>query len=257
MKFEMWSPFHIVYMLSPFIIIGLLYLLLRKRSYTTRYVVGCIIGVLSLGVLIMRNVYIYKCNGFDPEIIPLQVCHFGNIMVFISLIFRSKIATSVAWSLNMFATYSSIVFADSLTHYGNILTDIRAEAYVWGHLLIVVGAAYAVLLKVVRIDIKSFLYGLLVLVMLVIPSIILNPYFNNVKGNGINYFYIYNSNGVPFEFLWNDSFTHSYGSWFQINYVYTFSVIGIFLVIIFGIYCSQKLFYLHDKDYDTYNIFYK
>lgn len=64
------------------------------------------------------------------------------------------------------------------------------------------GSLYAVIMKIVRIDLKSFLYGVLVLFALLIPSIILNSYFNNVCGLECNYFYIYNSDGVPFEALY-------------------------------------------------------
>ena len=120
------------------------------------------------------------------------------------------------------------------------------------HLL---GALYAVILKIVRIDFKSFLYGNLVVLILLIPSIILNSYFNDVLGYSINYFYIYNSNGVPFEFLYIGE-RAQYG-WFTINWIYTLSLIAIFIVILYGIYNIQKLFYLKDKDYKTHNIFYK
>ncbi len=82
-------------MLAPILIMLALYFALRKASYKTRYIVGVVIGVVSLGILLMRNINIFLTVGFDPEIIPLQVCHFGNIMVFIALIFRSKIATSI------------------------------------------------------------------------------------------------------------------------------------------------------------------
>lgn len=254
MKFEMWSVWHFVLMLAPIIAILILYFALRKQSYKVRYIVGVVIGCISLAILLMRNIDIAVRNGLDPEIIPLQVCHFGNIMVFISLVFRSKTATSIAWTLNLLAAYASLVFADSLENY-TTLASIRAQAYIWGHMFIVIGALYAVLLKIVRIDFKSFLCGIGVLVLLLIPSIILNSYFNDVLGYHINYFYIYNSDGVPFEFLYVGE-RAKYG-WFTINWVYTLSVIGIFLVLMYGIYNLQKLLYLKDKDYKTYNIFQK
>lgn len=253
MTFQMWSAWHFVLMLAPIVAILILYFALRKTSYKTRYIVGIVIGCISLAILIMRNIDIYVNNGFDPEIIPLQVCHFGNIMVFIALVFRSKTATSIAWCLNLLAAYASLVFADSLENY-TTLASIRAQAYIWGHIFIVVGALYAVLLKIVRIDFKSYLYGILVLVMLLIPAIILNSYFNDVLGYNINYFYIYNSNGVPFEFLYIGN-RAKYG-WFTINWTYTILVILIFLVLMYGIYNIQKLLYLKDKDYQTHHIFY-
>lgn len=131
MKFEMWSVWHFVLMLSPIVAIIVLYFALRKQSYKTRYIVGVVIGCVSLAILIMRNIDIMVRNGFDPEIIPLQVCHLGNIMVFISLVFKSKIATSIAWTLNLLAAYASLIFADSLANYTNV-GSIRAQAYIWG-----------------------------------------------------------------------------------------------------------------------------
>lgn len=118
--FEMWTAWHFVLMLAPIVAILILYFLLRKRSYKTRYIVGIVIGTISLAILLMRNIDIAVRQGFDPEIIPLQVCHFGNIMVFIALVFRSKTATSIAWTLNLLAAYASLVFADSLENYSNI-----------------------------------------------------------------------------------------------------------------------------------------
>ena len=252
MKFEMWSIWHYLFILMPIVLFLVLYFILRKRSDKTKYIIGVIIGVLSLIILIARNISIYLQKGFDPEIIPLQVCHFGNIMVFIALVFKSKIATSILWTLNLLAAFASHIFADSLASYSNVLT-IRAQAYIWGHAIIVVGALYAVFLKIVRIDFKSFLYGLLTMFILLIPSIILNSYFNDVLGYNINYFYIYDSSGVPFEFLYIGE-RSTYG-WFTINWIYTLSLISIFIVILYGIYNIQKLIYLHDKDYKTYNIF--
>ena len=67
MRFEMWSIWHILYILSPFIIMPILYFSLRNKSYKTRYIVGVVIGVISLAILITRNINIYLTNGFDPR----------------------------------------------------------------------------------------------------------------------------------------------------------------------------------------------
>lgn len=254
MKFDMWGIEHFLYLLSPFIILGILYLILRNKSYKIRYITGVIIGIISLLILVIRNIDIYVRNGFDPELIPLQVCHIGNIFVFISLVFRSKIATSVAWTLNLFAAYCAMIFADSLANYDSILC-IRAQAYVWGHIFIVVGAIYAVMFKIVRIDLKSFISGVAVLFVLLIPAIILNSYFNDVMGESINYFYMYDYKGTPLKFLYIGN-RSQYG-WFTINWTYSILLFLAFVVILFLIYLTQNLFYLKDKDYKTYNIFSK
>lgn len=181
MKFEMWSVGHYLMMLAPALIIIALY-------FIVRYIVGVVIGVISLGILLARNISIYINDGFCPGIIPLQVCHFGNIMVFIALVFRSKIATSIAWCLNMICAFSSFIVADDLAGYMTILA-VRPQAYIWGHIFIVLGSLYAVIMKIVRIDIKSFFSGVLVLFALLIPAIILNSYFTDVCGLECNYFY--------------------------------------------------------------------
>lgn len=254
MKFEMWSFWHYLLMLSPALIMTVLYLILRKRSDRVRYIVGVIIGVISLGILLARNISIFINDGFCPGIIPLQVCHFGNIMVFIALVFRSKTATSIAWCLNMIAAFSSLIVADDLAGYSTIW-QVRAQAYIWGHIFIVVGSLYAVIMKIVRIDIKSFFIGIGILFALLIPSIILNSYFTDVKGLECNYFYIYNSDGVPFDPLYIGD-RAQYG-WFTINWIYTILVIVIAFAVMFGFYLIQKLFYIKDKDYTTHNIFSK
>lgn len=127
--------------------------------------------------------------------------------------------------------------------------------YIWGHLFIVVGALYAVLLKVVRIDFKSFLYGVLTVFLIMIPAIILNSYYNDVLGYSINYFFIYDTNGFPLEFLYIGE-RSQYG-WFTINRWYTVFMIVIFGALMYGIYNIQKLLYLKDKDYKTYHVFSK
>ena len=256
-KFEFGSWWHGLYIIAPIIITLILYFLLRKRSYTTRYIIGVIIGIASLGVLIMRNVDIYMHNGFDPEIIPLQVCHFGNIMVFLALVFKSKTATAVSFSLNMIWAFVSHIEAQSLSHYNDVFS-IRAQAYIWGHMLIVIGSLYAVLLKIVRIKWKDFGFGCIVIIALLIPSIIMNSYFNDFRAgefNHINYFYIYDSEGVPFEFLYGIVDRSKYG-WFTIDWVYTAGVFGIGLAIMFFIYSFHHLVYIKDKDFDTHHIFY-
>lgn len=252
MKFEMWSVWHYLLIIAPAVIIAALYLPLRKKSYKTKYIVGVVIGLISLGILLLRNIDIYVRTGFTPDIIPLQVCHFGNIMVFVALVFRSKTAASVAWCLNLIAAFGSLIFADALEGYATILA-IRPQTYIWGHILIVVGALYAVIMKIVRIDLKSFFIGVAVLFALLIPSIILNSYFNDVCGMDCNYFYIYNSEGAPFGFLYIGE-RAQYG-WFTINWIYTILVVVIAFAVMFGIYNIQKLLYLKDKDYKTCNIF--
>jgi len=240
-QFKMWSWFHYLYILSPFIIMAALWLILRKRSEKTKYIVGVVIGCLSLAILLMRNIEIYVTVGFHPEIIPLQICHFGNIAVFIALVFKNKTAGAMAWCLNMICAFSSLIVADSLAGYPTFFM-MRAQAYFWGHLFIVLGALYAVLFKIVRIDKKSFLLAIGCTAVLLVPAMILNAYFINVMAATppINYFYIFNYHGSPFEALYNLGTMYYYG-WFSINYVYAAIIITIGIVGMTGFYYLQKL----------------
>lgn len=260
MKFEMWSFWHFFYILSPALIMIPLYFLLRKRSEKTKYIVGAIIGVASLAVITTRCIYYYVTHGFHPQEIPLQICHFGNIMVFIALLFKSKIAGCISWSLNLPAAFSSLVLADSLAKYENVW-DVLPQCYIWGHLLIVVGALYPIILKTIRFRIKDFYIGLGVLFALLITAIILNSYFNDTFFNEdgtkkwfINYFYIYNSKGVPFKFI-QDLFPRAHYGWFTIDWAYTLILIAIFVPFIYGVSCIPMLFYRKDKDYKTTNVY--
>ena len=60
MKFEMWSLMHILYILSPFIIFAFIYFFIRKSSDKTKYIVGIIIGSLSILSIALRNIDIFQ-----------------------------------------------------------------------------------------------------------------------------------------------------------------------------------------------------
>jgi len=77
---------------------------------------------------------------------------------------------------------------------------------------------------------------------ILIPAMIPNPYFINVMAATppINYFYIFNYHGSPFEALYNLGTMYYYG-WFSINYVYAAIIIAIGIVGMTGFYYLQKL----------------
>ena len=63
MKFTLWSVWHILYILSPFVLFSVIYLCTRKASEKTKRIVGIVMGALSLVVIIARNVDIYVREG--------------------------------------------------------------------------------------------------------------------------------------------------------------------------------------------------
>jgi uncharacterized membrane protein YwaF len=197
MQFQMWSVWHILYILSPILILGALHFLLKNKTEKTKYIVGVIIGVISLSIITTRNIDILVRNGFDPQTIPLQVCHFGNIMVFLALVFKNKTLAALAFCLNMPFAFSSLIEAQSLANYTNFFS-IRAQAYFWGHLFIVVGAVYPVLLGTIRFTLKHVLRAIVVTLMIFVVAMLMNILFNGLGHTSINYFYAFDSSGVPF-----------------------------------------------------------
>jgi uncharacterized membrane protein YwaF len=240
MNFEMWTWYHYLYIVSPFITIALLYFILKKASEKTKYFVGLGIGILSLLVLLTRNIDILVRNGFDPQTIPLQVCHFGNIVVFIALAFKSKIATAMAWCVNLIPAFASLIMADALIGYETIFV-IRAQSYIWGHFFIVLGAMYPVVLGTIKFKLKDFLIALAITGGLFVISIVANTFFNDYLNYNINYFYVYNSSGVPFEKFYEITNPVTIGSWFTFNPMYVVSLIFLGLAVIWLMYGASKL----------------
>ena len=245
MRFELWSIWHFLYILSPFIILGALYFLLKNKTEKTKYIVGVIIGVISLSIITIRNIDIIARNGFDPQAIPLQVCHFGNIMVFLALLFKNKTIAAIAFCLNMPFAFSSLIEAQSLANYSTIFS-IRAQAYIWGHLFIVVGAVYPVILSTIRFKLKHVFRAMLVVFIMFIVAMLMNILLNGIGYTSINYFYAFNSDGVPFHMfenlvapliiLFKDT-TNTFVIW---DYMYTF------LVMLLGV-VAFGLMYLFSK----------
>ncbi len=240
MRFQLWSVWHYILILAPAISLLLLWLLLRKRSEKIKYIVGVVIGSLGLAVLLMRNLDILISNnwGFSKEVIPLQFCHLGNILVFIALVFKNKIAGVMAWSINLPAAFSAIIIADGLAGYANVFR-ILPQAYIWGHLFIIVGAIYFFMFYDTKIKLKDIFIALGIYIALLAVVIICNPLINFYTGQEANYFYIYTYKGSPFKFIYNLGTQISLG-WFSINIVYT----SIMFVIGFAIATLMTLLFV-------------
>lgn len=238
MKFTEWSLGHALFILAPAIILTALYFIFRNKSQKTIYIVGVVIGVLNLVILLTRNLDIFLRNGFDPEIIPIQVCHLGNVIVFVSLVFKNKTAAALGWCFNLIPAFSSLIFADALANYETILR-IRPQAYIWGHIAIVVGGIFPVIFKSIKFDFKAVKKALLLMSSLVLVAIVLNTVFIDLLGERINYFYIYDSKGVPFEMFYNADLTTVLGSWFTINIPYTLFIIA------FGLFYFFLFYYIY------------
>lgn len=179
------------------------------------------------------------------EVIPLQVCHLGNIIVGLALILRKKWLLLVSFCFNMLPAILAMLFADSLANYDTIL-KIRPQAYIWGHILIVVGALYGVLVYKNKFDKKDLLKSLILVSICLISAILCNNIFRATLAWEPNYFYLYNYKGTPLKFLYNALPTSKYG-WFEINWLYTLVLILVFILVYILLYFVSKKIHKTNK----------
>ena len=156
MNFELWSVWHILYIVSSFILFGVLYFSVRNKSDKTKYLIGVILGVISIMILVVRNVDIYIRSGWDLEVIPLQVCHIGSLITGLALIFKKKWLLITAFCFNLIPAFLAMVFASSLVNYDTLL-KIRPQTYIWGHIFIVVCALYGIFVYLPKLTKKDLI----------------------------------------------------------------------------------------------------
>lgn len=239
MNFELWSIWHFLYMLSPAVLLVTLFFLIKNRTEKTKHLVGTILGVLSVLILIVRNVDIYVRSGWDLEIIPLQVCHIGSLVAGLALITRRKWLLSTAFCFNTVPAFLAMVFADSLTNY-DTLWKIRPQAYVWGHILIIVCALYGIFVFLPNFTKKDLLYSLLFVGSASITAIVCNSAFRATLGWEPNYFYLYDYSGTPLKFLYQAFPSSSYG-WFHVNWLYILTLFTVFVGVFIGLFVLAKV----------------
>ena len=239
MKFELWSIWHLLYMLSPFIIFIILYFLMRNKDRKIKNIVGYGLGIISLFIIFIRNVDIYINSGWDAEVIPLQVCHIGSIIIGLALILKKKwlIATSVCF--NLIPAFLAMIFANSLENYDTLL-KIRPQTYIWGHIFIVVGALYGLFIHLPKFTKKDLIYSLTFISIMCISAILCNSIFRVAFQWEPNYFYLYNYQGTPLKFLYQVFPTTSYG-WFTINWFYTLTLILVFTIVFISLFFLSKI----------------
>ena len=239
MTFKLWSIWHYIYIISPFVIFIALYFLLRKRSKKTKEIVGIILGILSILILVVRNVDIYLRSGWDLEVIPLQVCHIGSIIAGFALILRKKWLIVTTFCFNMIPAILAMVFADSLANYDTLL-KIRPQAYIWGHIFIVVCALYGVFILLPKLTKKDLINSISFVTGSSVVAVICNSAFRTLLGWTPNYFYLYDYKGTPLKFLYNVVPTSVYG-WFSINWFYTIALFLFFVIVFIVLFFLAKL----------------
>lgn len=240
MKFELWSIWHILYMVSPFLIFAAIYILTKNSSTKTKDILGYVLGGISVAILIVRNIDIYSRNGWDLEVIPLQVCHIGSVVAGLALIFKKKWLILTAFCFHLIPAFLAMVFADSLANY-DTLWKIRPQTYVWGHIFIVVCALYGVFIHRPKLEKKDLLYSLIFVGCMALAAIVCNSLFRELLAWEPNYFYLYDYKGTPLKFLYNALPTSTYG-WFAINWFYVLVLLAVFVGVFIGLYFVSKWF---------------
>lgn len=234
MTFTLWSVGHVIYMLSPFVAFAILYALMRGRSDHAKHTVGCILGSISVLILILRNVDIFISTGWDLEVIPLQVCHIGSLIAGLALLLRKKWLMLTAFCFHMIPAFLAMVFADALANYDTLL-KIRPQTYIWGHIFIIVCALYVVFLYRPRFEKKDLYQSLGFVGIMALVAILSNSLFRVWFAWEPNYFYLFDHTGTPLKFLYQVLPTSVYG-WFQINWLYTGTLVVVFVAAFVGMY---------------------
>ena len=238
MVFKLWSVGHIIYLLSPFILFGAVYFLTKNRSDKVKYIVGAIMGAISVGILIIRNIDIFIREGWDLEVIPLQVCHIGSVVAGLALLTKNKCLITTSFCFNLIPALLAMVFADALANYDTLL-KIRPQTYIWGHIFIIVCALYGVFIFRPKCTKKDLLYALLFIGSLAVVAIICNSAFRAALGWEPNYFYLFDYKGTPLKFLYEALPTSTYG-WFIINWFYTLTLLAVFVGVFIGFFFLMR-----------------
>lgn len=263
MKFSLWTLSHLFYALSPFIVFTIIYYIMRNQSFKSIYIVGVIIGSITLGILVFRNIYIFIKDGFSMDLIPLQACHLGSIAVFITLVFRNNVIGSFAWCFTVITAYFSVILPYSLAEYESIFNPLSL-VYLFGHLITIVGAIYAVVFEIIVIDKKIFRSSLMLTFVYLFACIIINSLFINVFDMFANYLFTNASGTAIFDNMFNIKLSMSF---IDIYPIYLFSVTIAVLLLYIGFYYLYLFLYKknvfiqksdnkYSSEYNTKNILY-
>lgn len=245
MQFEMWSAFHFFMMIFPFVLGFVLYKITRDKEFTVKRKVALVMGIMLIFILASRQIYIFnRDGGLNPEIFPFQVCHFASFTLFVVAINKNhRVIGAIAWCLNFPAGLVSIIFADGLENYSNVL-NIQGIAYIAGHMLIVAMGLYLLLTEMILIERRTLLKSYKILVPLYFLSVIVNNWFTKIFGEESNYFYTYAPEwGTPLEDLYNlGSNINVLGITFNLVYLISLAIVG--ALGMYLMYLLSKLRYI-------------
>lgn len=239
--FEMWSLFHILFLLAPVVLTIILYFSLRNKSPKTQRIVGIILSVVAVIDLGLRNVeiFIQGANQLQPDIIPLQICHLAAFIMLFAFLLRSRVMFAIAFCFNLPFAAMSIIFADGLAHMATVIS-FRGLAYLLGHTLIVGTTVWALLSKQFVINKKAHHLSMIIILVYYFATIPINNLFTRLMPDFIsNYAYSMRPEiGTPMEMFygWGEPVVFL---GMEINFVYLslMFVLGVVAYFLFyGIY---------------------
>ncbi len=238
MRFQMWSAFHIIFMLSPFIFAIIMYLFTKNLKAETNRKIGIILSIICIVLLLLRNIEIFIKSGYriQPEIFPFQICHFANFILLFAFLFKNKTMYTIAFCFNLPFAFLSILFANSLENYQTII-NFRGMAYIFGHLLIVGVGLWGYFVDLVQINLKSLSKGMVFLSVLFVLSVPLNNLFNHLmSGFSSNYFYSMKpEGGTPLELAYGwGNIIEALGMKFNPIYLLVTLLFGLAIYFFFG-----------------------
>jgi hypothetical protein len=224
-------------MIGPFIITFIMNFILKNKSYQTKRLVGIYLSILAILLLLARNIEIFVLSGFkmDYEIIPLQICHFANFVLLYAFWKKSDTAFGLAFLFNLPLACLSLIFADGLENYANILT-FRGQAYIFGHMLIVLITLFAYINGFIRLNIKKYVSVSVLITTLYVLSLFINNIFRIAFDLNAHYFYTQHpESGTPLEFFFDLGKISNIGN-FEVNVIYMISLIIFGYLVTFIIY---------------------
>ncbi len=224
-------------MIGPFLFTVLLYFIYRNKDKKSQRKIGLILSLIAVGLLIARNIEIFVTHNyvFDYELVPLQICHFANFVLLYAFYKKSDTAFGLAFLFNLPLAFLSLLFADGLENYTTII-NFRGQAYIWGHMLIVIITLYAYVVGFFKINIKNYFQVAFITTILYTLSVVVNNLFRIFLGENSNYFYADRpESGTPLDFFYNLGQITYIGD-FQVNFTYIISLLFVGYIVIFLVY---------------------
>ena len=191
--FPLWGWMHILFLLLPVAMVVIFHFSFRKLSSEKKRLVGIILSVINIALLIGRTIEM-SIEGKWPlgEIIPLQLCHIADFVILFAFIFRKDAIKNTLFALSFClflpAAALAIVFPNTLNMY-DTLWQFQVLTYILGHALIVATIVWALVNRLIKINIKTLLRASIVSVAMYLGMFVIANVAIALGVQGVNWFY--------------------------------------------------------------------